>query len=161
MEQRARDWKTHHVATIRKVRNRLSISRTVALARHRRRECEDLPLGASRSGGVRSGRRPLEGTRRLSRARRLQLREHLDVATSASHVVVFVDELNKTPERRRDTYVKKMLLDLPNGVGIWGSCCLARSSSGRRSTGGSLATREPHFTVAWMPTSWQRPATRF
>jgi hypothetical protein len=111
-------WRTHHLATIRKVRNRLGHISTRAKglvtddgAAH------DLPWGAftDRSvhvvdvAGLDSVAQDLVFARIVSR-----LREHLERRDlGVDHVVVFVDELNKyAPADGPETYVRKMLLDL-------------------------------------------------
>jgi hypothetical protein len=111
-------WRTHHLATIRKVRNRLGNISTRAKglvtddgAAH------DLPWGAftDRSvhvvdvAGLDSVAQDLVFARIVSR-----LREHLERRDlGVDHVVVFVDELNKyAPADGPETYVRKMLLDL-------------------------------------------------
>jgi hypothetical protein len=111
-------WRTHHVATIRKVRNRLS---NIAI------RCQglvteggavsDLPFGASRTARCtwwtsRTWRR----TRRTS-CSRASSRSCASTSSGrdlgVQHVVVFVDELNKyAPGDGPDTYVRKMLLDI-------------------------------------------------
>jgi hypothetical protein len=121
MEGRNADvWRTHHVATIRKVRNRLTNIST---------RCKGLvtddghgerpPVRELRGpGGVRGRRREPRGGRagpRSSRASSRKLREHLEKrrALGVDHLVVFVDELNKyAPADGPETYVRKMLLDI-------------------------------------------------
>jgi hypothetical protein len=111
-------WRTHHVATIRKVRNRLGNIATRsrglvtddALA-------NDLPWGEFRDrsvtvidvAGVDPLAQDLVFARVISR-----LREHLERRDlGVDHVIVFVDELNKyAPSDGHDTYVRRMLLDL-------------------------------------------------
>ena len=111
-------WRTHHLATIRKVRNRLSnISvRSKGLVTDDGR-VNDLPWGRFDDRGVYvidiAGLDPLAQdlvfARVVSRLREQLERRELGV----DHVVVFVDELNKyAPADGPDTYVKKMLLDL-------------------------------------------------
>lgn len=111
-------WRTHHVATIRKVRNRLvNIAMrckglvTDAGAR------SDLPWGTfeDRAVYVIDVANLEEDAQDLIFARVIsQLREHLERrALGVSHVVVFVDELNKyAPADGPDTYVRRMLLDI-------------------------------------------------
>ncbi|HYK81663.1 MAG TPA: hypothetical protein VEU55_00840 [Gemmatimonadales bacterium] len=111
-------WRTHHIATIRKVRNRLSNIST---------RCKGLVTDDGPSNDLPWGRfedrtvyvvdlanvdplgQDLVFTRAVS-----QLREHLerrDLGVDA--VVVFVDELNKyAPADGPETYVRKMLLDI-------------------------------------------------
>jgi DNA helicase HerA-like ATPase len=111
-------WRTHHVATIRKVRNRLS---NIAL------RCQglvtdggavsDLPFGSfeDRTVYVVDVANMEEGAQDLVFTRVVQkLREHLERRDlGVQHVVVFVDELNKyAPGDGPDTYVRKMLLDI-------------------------------------------------
>lgn len=111
-------WRTHHIATIRKVRNRLSnISvRSKGLVTDDGR-VNDLPWGQFQDRGMYvidvAGLDPL--AQDLVFARVLsRLREHLERRDlGVDHVVVFVDELNKyAPADGPETYVKKMLLDL-------------------------------------------------
>ena len=111
-------WRTHHVATIRKVRNRLV---NIAL------RCQglvtdggttsDLPFGTfeDRAVYVVDVANLEEDAQDLIFARVVsKLREHLERRDlGVKHVVVFVDELNKyAPGDGPDTYVRKMLLDI-------------------------------------------------
>jgi hypothetical protein len=111
-------WRTHHVATIRKVRNRLS---NIAL------RCQglvtdggavsDLPFGTfeDRAVYVVDVANLEEDAQDLVFTRVVQkLREHLERRDlGVQHVVVFVDELNKyAPGDGPETYVRKMLLDI-------------------------------------------------
>jgi DNA helicase HerA-like ATPase len=111
-------WRTHHVATIRKVRNRLT---NIAL------RCQglvtdgtsasDLPFGSfeDRAVYVVDVANLEEDAQDLIFARVVsKLREHLERRDlGVKHVVVFVDELNKyAPGDGPDTYVRKMLLDI-------------------------------------------------
>jgi hypothetical protein len=111
-------WRTHHVATIRKVRNRLANITT---------RCKGLVTDDGPSNDLPWGRfedrtvyvvdvanvdplgQDLVFVRAVSK-----LREHLerrDLGVEA--VIVFVDELNKyAPADGPETYVKKMLLDI-------------------------------------------------
>jgi DNA helicase HerA-like ATPase len=111
-------WKTHHLATIRKVRNRLGniSTRSKGLVTDDG-AANDLPWGrfADRSVHVVdvAGLDPL--AQDLAFARIVsKLREHLERRDlGVDHVVVFVDELNKyAPADGPETYVRKMLLDL-------------------------------------------------
>ena len=111
-------WRTHHVATIRKVRNRLGnvATRSKGLVTDDG-VANDLPWGAFRDrsitvldvAGVDPLAQDLVFARVISR-----LREHLERRDlGVDHVVVFVDELNKyAPAEGHETYVKRMLLDL-------------------------------------------------
>ncbi|GAC1654680.1 MAG: ATP-binding protein [Gemmatimonadaceae bacterium] len=111
-------WRTHHVATIRKVRNRLTNIST---------RCQglvaddgvssDLPFGsfADRSVYVVDVASLDEDAQDLIFARVVsKLREHMERRDlGVNHIVVFVDELNKyAPGDGPDTYVRKMLLDV-------------------------------------------------
>jgi len=111
-------WRTHHIATIRKVRNRLGNVST---------RCKGLVTDDGPSNDLPWGRfedramyvvdlanvdplgQDLVFARIVSK-----LREHLEKrALGVDAVVVFVDELNKyAPADGPDTYVKKMLLDI-------------------------------------------------
>src|SRR6059058_4584124 len=111
-------WRTHHIATIRKVRNRLSNIST---------RCKGLVTDDGPSSDLPWGRfedrtvyvvdvanvDPLGQDLVFARAVS-KLREHLerrDLGVDA--VVVFVDELNKyAPGDGPETYVRKMLLDI-------------------------------------------------
>ena len=119
MEQKSNEtWKTHHVATIRKVRNRLSnISTRCAGLVTDDGSVSDLPFGSfeDRAVYVVDVASLEEDAQDLIFARVVsKLREHLERRDlGVSHVVVFVDELNKyAPNDGVDTYVKKMLLDI-------------------------------------------------
>jgi hypothetical protein len=111
-------WKTHHVATIRKVRNRLSniSTRSKGLVTDDG-VAHDLPWGAFTDRSVHvvdvAGLDPLAQDLVFARVVS-KLREHLERRDlGVDHVVVFVDELNKyAPADGPETYVRKMLLDL-------------------------------------------------
>ena len=111
-------WRTHHVATIRKVRNRLSnISTRCKGLVADDGTVSDLPFGsfADRAVYVVDVANLEEDAQDLIFARVVsKLREHLERRDlGVSHVVVFVDELNKyAPSDGPDTYVRKMLLDI-------------------------------------------------
>jgi DNA helicase HerA-like ATPase len=111
-------WRTHHIATIRKVRNRLSnISTRCAGLVTDDGAVSDLPFGefADRTVYVIDVASLEEDAQDLIFARVVtKLREHLEKRElGVNHVVVFVDELNKyAPGDGPDTYVRKMLLDL-------------------------------------------------
>jgi uncharacterized protein len=111
-------WKTHHVATIRKVRNRLSniSTRSKGLVTDDG-IASDLPWGRFEDRSIHvidvAGLDPLAQDLVFARVVS-KLREHLERRDlGVDHVVVFVDELNKyAPADGPDTYVRKMLLDL-------------------------------------------------
>ena len=111
-------WRTHHVATIRKVRNRLSniSTRSKGLVTDDG-VSNDLPWGRFGDRSVHvidvAGLDPLAQDLVFARVVS-KLREHLERRDlGVDHVVVFVDELNKyAPADGPDTYVRKMLLDL-------------------------------------------------
>ncbi|MCX5760032.1 MAG: ATP-binding protein [Gemmatimonadetes bacterium] len=111
-------WRTHHVATIRKVRNRLTnISTRCRGLVTDDGTANDLPFGAFRDRAVYviDFASSEEEAQDLIFARVVsQLREQLERRTlGVDHVVVFVDELNKyAPSDGPDTYVRKMLLDI-------------------------------------------------
>ncbi len=111
-------WRTHHIATIRKVRNRLlNISTRCKGLVTDDGSSSDLPFGAFEDravyvidvAGMDQVAQDLVFTRVVS-----TLREHLERRDlGVDHVVVFVDELNKyAPAEGPDTYVRKMLLDI-------------------------------------------------
>ncbi len=116
--QNREHWRTHHVATIRKVRNRLSnISTRCAGLVTDDGVLSDLPFGEFADRGVYvidvAGLE--EDAQDLVFARIVtKLREHLERRDlGVNHVIVFVDELNKyAPADGADTYVRKMLLDI-------------------------------------------------
>jgi hypothetical protein len=119
MEQRGSEsWRTHHVATIRKVRNRLSnISTRCAGLVTDEGNVSDLPFGSfqDRTVYVIDVASLEEDAQDLVFARVVtKLREQLEKRElGVKHVIVFVDELNKyAPSDGQDTYVRKMLLDL-------------------------------------------------
>ncbi len=111
-------WRTHHVATIRKVRNRLSniSTRSKGLVTDDG-VSNDLPWGSFDDRSMHvidvAGLDPLAQDLVFARVVS-KLREHLERRDlGVDHVVVFVDELNKyAPADGPDTYVRKMLLDL-------------------------------------------------
>lgn len=111
-------WRTHHVATIRKIRNRLGniATRSKGLVTDDGSP-NDLPWGsfADRTAYVVdvAGLDPLAQDLVFARVVS-QLREHLERRDlGVDHVVVFVDELNKyAPADGQDTYVRRMLVDL-------------------------------------------------
>src|SRR5918992_2887459 len=111
-------YRTHHIATIRKVRNRLSnISTRCAGLVTDDGSVSDLPWGTfeDRAVYVIDVAAAEEDAQDLIFARIVsKLREHLERRDlGVSHVVVFVDELNKyAPADGADTYVRKMLLDI-------------------------------------------------
>ena len=111
-------WRTHHVATIRKVRNRLSnISTRCAGLVTDTGTVSDLPFGsfADRAVYVVDVANLEEDAQDLIFARIVsKLREHLERRDlGVKHLIVFVDELNKyAPGDGPDTYVRKMLLDI-------------------------------------------------
>ena len=111
-------WRTHHIATIRKVRNRLlNISVRCKGLVTDDETASDVPFGRFEDRGVYvidvAGMdqlaQDLVFTRVVTR-----LREHLERRDlGVDQVVVFVDELNKyAPADGPETYVRKMLLDI-------------------------------------------------
>lgn len=111
-------WRTHHVATIRKVRNRLSnISTRCKGLVVDDGSVSDLPFGSfeDRTVYVIDVANLEDDAQNLIFARVVsKLREHMERRDlGVTHVVVFVDELNKyAPGDGPDTYVRKMLLDI-------------------------------------------------
>jgi hypothetical protein len=111
-------WRTHHIATIRKVRNRLSnISTRCAGLVTDTGDVSDLPFGSfeDRAVYVVDVASLEEDAQDLIFARIVsKLREHLERRDlGVKHLIVFVDELNKyAPNDGYDTYVRKMLLDI-------------------------------------------------
>lgn len=111
-------WRTHHIATIRKVRNRLSnISTRCAGLVTDSGSVSDLPFGSfeDRKVYVVDVATLEEDAQDLIFARVVsKLREHLERRDlGVKHLIVFVDELNKyAPTEGQDTYVRKMLLDI-------------------------------------------------
>ena len=111
-------WRTHHIATIRKVRNRLTniATRCQGLVTNDGGS-SDLPFGSfeDRTVYVIDVANLEDDAQDLVFARVVtRLREQLERrALGVEHVVVFVDELNKyAPGDGPDTYVRKMLLDI-------------------------------------------------
>ncbi len=111
-------WRTHHIATIRKVRNRLlNISTRCKGLVTDDGAASDLPWGGFEDralyvldiAGTDQLAQDLVFTRVIS-----QLREQLERrALGVEQVVVLVDELNKyAPADGEDTYVRRMLLDI-------------------------------------------------
>jgi DNA helicase HerA-like ATPase len=111
-------WRTHHIATIRKVRNRLTnISTRCAGLVTDSGDVSDLPFGEfeDRAVYVVDVASLEEDAQDLIFARIVtRLREHLERRDlGVKHLIVFVDELNKyAPNDGQDTYVRKMLLDI-------------------------------------------------
>ena len=111
-------WKTHHVATIRKVRNRLlNLSTRAKGLVSNDATVNDLPWGdfqdrsiyAIDVANVEPEAQDLIFARVVTEARERLERNALGV----DHLIVFVDELNKyAPYDGYETYVRKMLLDL-------------------------------------------------
>jgi hypothetical protein len=111
-------WRTHHIATIRKVRNRLlNISTRCRGLVTDDGTVSDLPFGAFEDRGIYvidvagmdQVAQDLVFTRVVS-----MLRDHLERRDlGVDNVIVFVDELNKyAPTEGPETYVRKMLLDI-------------------------------------------------
>jgi hypothetical protein len=111
-------WRTHHVATLRKIRNRLGniSTRSKGLVTDGG-EVNDLPWGEFEDRTVYvidvAGVDPLAQDLVFARIVS-QLREHLERRDlGVEHVMVFVDELNKyASQDGPESYVRKMLLDL-------------------------------------------------
>ncbi len=111
-------WRTHHAATIRKIRNRLGniATRSRGLVTDDG-PANDLPWGAFRDRSVTvvdlAGVDPLAQDLVFARIV-AKLREHLERRDlGVDRIVVFVDELNKyAPADRPETYVTQMLLDI-------------------------------------------------
>ena len=111
-------WKTHHVATIRKVRNRLlNLSTRAKGLVSNDATVNDLPWGEFEDrtvyvidvANVEPEAQDLIFARVVNEARERLERDALGV----DHLVVFVDELNKyAPGDGHETYVRKMLLDV-------------------------------------------------
>lgn len=140
-------WRTHHVATIRKVRNRLTnISTRCAGLVTDDGMVSDLPFGSFEDRTVYVvDVAPLEeDAQDLIFARIVsKLREHLERRDlGVTHLVVFVDELNKyAASDAQDTYVRRMLLDIAErgrylGLVLFGAQQF-RSQVHRRVTGNS------------------------
>ncbi|HVD60309.1 MAG TPA: hypothetical protein VNC11_05500 [Gemmatimonadaceae bacterium] len=114
----ADSWRTHHIATIRKVRNRLiNISQRCAGLVTDTGHLSDLPFGKfeDRTIYVVDVATLEEDAQDLIFARVVsKLREHLERRDlGVKNLIVFVDELNKyAPSDGQDTYVRKMLLDI-------------------------------------------------
>ena len=143
-------WRTHHAATIRKVRNRLSnLSTRCAGLVTDDGLASDLPFGsfADRTVYVVDVANVEEDAQDLVFARIVStLREHLERRDlGVDHVIVFVDELNKyAPHDGPDTYVRKMLLDIAErgrylGLVLFGAEQF-RSQVHRRVTGNAGTT---------------------
>ena len=118
-EQNNREsFRTHHVATIRKVRNRLlNLSTRAKGLVANDTSVSDLPWGSFQDRGVyvvdvanvEPEAQDLIFARIVTEARERLERNGLGV----DHLIVFVDELNKyAPSDTHDTYVRKMLLDV-------------------------------------------------
>ncbi len=111
-------WRTHHIATIRKIRNRLgNIALRCAGLVADEGEAADLPWGAFEDRNIyvvdvanlEEDAQDLIFARVISRLREQLERGELGV----KQVVVFVDELNRyAAADGPDTYVRRMLLDI-------------------------------------------------
>jgi len=111
-------WKTHHVATLRKVRNRLlNLSTRAKGLVSNDASVNDLPWGEFQDrsiyvidvANVEPEAQDLIFARVVTEVRERLERNGLGV----DHLVVFVDELNKyAPNDGHETYVRKMLLDV-------------------------------------------------
>jgi hypothetical protein len=119
MEDRGNEaWRTHHVATIRKVRNRLiNIAQRCKGLVTDAGVRSDLPWGTfqDKSVYVIDVANLEEDAQDLVFARVVSLlREHLERRSlGVDHIVVFVDELNKyAATDGPDTHVRRMLLDI-------------------------------------------------
>lgn len=121
LEERGRgaeSWRTHHIATIRKIRNRLGniSTRSKGLVTDDG-AANDLPWGRFVDRTVYvvdvAGLDPLAQDLVFARVVG-KLREHLERrALGVEHLVVMVDELNKyAPADGPETHVRQMLLDL-------------------------------------------------
>ncbi len=119
LEQRNHEsWRTHHVATLRKIRNRLlNIAQRCAGLVTPAAEASDLPWGHFQDrtvyvidvANLEQDAQDLIFARVVSQLRTYLERRDLGV----KHVVVFVDELNRyAPTDGPETFVRKMLLDL-------------------------------------------------
>ena len=119
MEEKGQEsWRTHHVATIRKVRNRLSnISTRCKGLVTDDGAVSDLPWGTFEDravyvidvAGLEEDAQDLIFARVISKLRECLERRDLGV----NHLVVFVDELNKyAPADGPETYVRRMLLEI-------------------------------------------------
>ncbi|MCC7195201.1 MAG: ATP-binding protein [Gemmatimonadaceae bacterium] len=174
MEERNQDsWRTHHVATIRKVRNRLSnISTRCRGLVADDGLASDLPWGQFRDRGVyvvdvanlEEDAQDLIFARIITKLRELMEKRALGV----DHLVVFVDELNKyAPSDGADTYVRKMLLDIAERGRYLGLVLFAaqqfRSQVHRRVVGNSGTALYGRMDVDELATpgySTLAPATR-
>ena len=119
MEQKNHEsWRTHHVATIRKVRNRLvNIATRCAGLVTDSGVVSDLPWGTFEDRGlyVLDVANLEDDAQDLIFARVIsKLREHLERGDlGVKQVIVFVDELNRyAASDGQDTYVRRMLLDI-------------------------------------------------
>jgi hypothetical protein len=114
----AESWRTHHIATIRKVRNRLTnISTRCKGLVTDSGAVSDLPWGTFEDravyvidvAGLEEDAQDLIFARVITKIRESLERRTLGV----NHLVVFVDELNKyAPADGPDTYVRRTLLDI-------------------------------------------------
>lgn len=148
-------WRTHHVATIRKVRNRLlnASVRCKGLVTDDG-TVSDLPFGAFEDRTVYvvdvAGMDPLGQDLAFTRIVSV-LRDRLERRTlGVDHVVVVVDELNKyAPADGPESYVRGMLLDIAERGRYLGLVLFAaqqfRSQVHRRVTGNAGTTLYGHM----------------
>jgi hypothetical protein len=154
-------WRNHHLATIRKVRNRLgNISVRAKGLVTDEGQASDLPWGSFADRSVHvidvAGLDPL--VQDLVFARIVsKLREHLERRDlGVDHVVVFVDELNKYAPARTPMSAGCCSISRSAGV-IWAWSSSRRSSFARRCSAGSSATRAPRSSGGW---TWTRSPRR-
>ena len=160
-------WRTHHIATIRKVRNRLgNVSTRCKGLVTDDGPSSDLPLGRFEDRAVYvidvANVDPLGQDLVFARVVS-KLREHLERRDLGVDAVVGVRgraEQVRPGGRRRDVREE----DAARHLGAWAvpraSCCSAPSSSVRRCTGGWWGTRARRCSAGWTPTSWRRRGTR-
>ena len=157
-------WRTHHVATIRKVRNRLINISTRSRARHRRWHGQRPALRQLRGpevyvvdvANLEEDAQDLIFARVVSK-----LREHLERRDSVSSTWS-CSWTSSTSTRRpmgRTPTCGRCCSTSRSAAATSAWCCSGRSSFARRCTAESWATPAPRSTGAWTSTSWRHRAT--
>ena len=163
MESRnAESWRTHHVATIRKVRNRLTnISTRCRGLVTDDGTSNDLPFGAFRDRAVyvidvASSRRMRRTSSSPGSSRSCASSWSAAPWASTTWWCSSTSSTSTRPATAPTPTCARCCSTSRSGGGISGSCSLPRSSSGRRCIAAWWATAAPRSLAAWTWTSWRR-----